>query len=136
MNIFTSSSYVERDGPLNQNSDFDIGNFLIGIVAFIIFIGILLYLAWPDLRIHTMVYEKPDDLKYNGTICQLCFSEYQKGATLKVLSCDHHIHDDCITKWFIHKRSCPVCRYDEYFAQAAQIRRDPFKKLWKLCCCE
>jgi hypothetical protein len=48
--------------------------------------------------------------KYTDTDCIVCLEEYKINDGVKILSCKHYFHTDCIEQWFDVNRSCPMCR--------------------------
>ena len=45
--------------------------------------------------------------------CAICVDEFVNGALVRVLSCGHTFHSECIDKWFIRYSSlCPLCKRD------------------------
>lgn len=70
-------------------------------------------------KIFTKKY--PISRRYNENIqldgehrCSICFCDYEKGESVRILSCSHgikhHYHTSCIDKWFQTSCSCPTCR--------------------------
>lgn len=48
--------------------------------------------------------------KYNND-CVICIEEFNEKDTIEVMvSCQHSFHTDCINKWYLQKRNCPICR--------------------------
>lgn len=42
--------------------------------------------------------------------CPICYDDYS-GNDLRVInSCNHAFHSECIDRWFIGNRTCPMCR--------------------------
>ena len=41
--------------------------------------------------------------------CIICFCEYKKNESIKILSCGHVYHENCINKWFLRSYTCPIC---------------------------
>ncbi|GFP92819.1 E3 ubiquitin ligase big brother [Phtheirospermum japonicum] len=41
--------------------------------------------------------------------CVICQVEYEQGEQLVTLHCDHLYHEDCIAKWLLIKKICPIC---------------------------
>jgi hypothetical protein len=48
--------------------------------------------------------------KYNEIDCVICLEEYKIQDSIKILSCKHYFHTDCIEQWLNINRSCPMCR--------------------------
>lgn len=57
------------------------------------------------------LFSKLTGLK-NETMCSICFEDFQNNDTVRILPCNHYYHDNCISKWFETKTTCPICRYD------------------------
>ena len=53
--------------------------------------------------------KQPNDNNYK---CTICLSEFQIGELESTLPCLHMYHTECIEKWIIRNRWCPVCKYD------------------------
>ena len=35
--------------------------------------------------------------------------QYEEGENLRTLICNHVFHKDCVDKWLVEKRKCPLC---------------------------
>ncbi|KAI8989478.1 hypothetical protein BDB01DRAFT_782027 [Pilobolus umbonatus] len=47
----------------------------------------------------------------NSEGCQVCLSNYQSEDDLRILSCHHGFHKECIDKWLTEGQNrCPLCR--------------------------
>ncbi|KAL4590577.1 hypothetical protein LXL04_003511 [Taraxacum kok-saghyz] len=44
--------------------------------------------------------------------CCICLSQYEDGAELHSLPCNHHFHATCIVKWLKMNATCPLCKYN------------------------
>lgn len=43
--------------------------------------------------------------------CVICFEEFKDEDKLRLLSCNHFFHPECVDKWLIaHSNKCPCCR--------------------------
>ncbi|XP_065855515.1 E3 ubiquitin protein ligase RIE1-like isoform X2 [Euphorbia lathyris] len=44
--------------------------------------------------------------------CCICLCQYDDGAELSTLPCNHHFHSTCIIKWLKMNATCPLCKYN------------------------
>ncbi|PAV85608.1 hypothetical protein WR25_08229 isoform A [Diploscapter pachys] len=44
--------------------------------------------------------------------CTVCLDEFQNGEEVRTLKCAHLFHVNCIDKWLVYNKKCPVCRLD------------------------
>ncbi|KAK7394851.1 hypothetical protein VNO78_15392 [Psophocarpus tetragonolobus] len=44
--------------------------------------------------------------------CCICLSDYDDGAELRELPCNHHFHCTCIDKWLLINATCPLCKFN------------------------
>jgi hypothetical protein len=44
------------------------------------------------------------------TRCTICLEEFKSDVKIKILSCNHLYHVDCITRWLSSHLQCPCCR--------------------------
>lgn len=51
------------------------------------------------------------NIKKMNKCCSICLDDYEEITKVKILSCKHAFHSDCITKWLTEENyKCPVCR--------------------------
>ncbi|MCL7049002.1 hypothetical protein MKW94_011406 [Papaver nudicaule] len=43
--------------------------------------------------------------------CDLCFKDFEDGDVLRLLPCNHLLHD-CVDEWLVSQSTCPLCRFD------------------------
>ena len=43
-------------------------------------------------------------------VCSICMNTYETDKNCQMLPCKHEFHAWCVQKWFMMKRSCPLCR--------------------------
>ncbi|KAJ2629600.1 hypothetical protein H4R22_003225 [Coemansia sp. RSA 1290] len=52
-------------------------------------------------------------LHYASPECSICLVPYEDGETVRILSCDHVYHTNCIDVWLTKRSSkCPICKLD------------------------
>jgi hypothetical protein len=44
--------------------------------------------------------------------CTVCLMDFETGDELRSLNCTHFFHVDCIDRWLVYNKKCPVCRVD------------------------
>ena len=47
--------------------------------------------------------------KNMGKICAICLDKFIIGKEILTLPCFHFFHVDCISKWMMIKKNCPIC---------------------------
>ncbi|KAJ5915304.1 hypothetical protein N7454_011058 [Penicillium verhagenii] len=61
-----------------------------------------------DLTILWQVFETERDNQ--DQTCTICREDVDLRAFVKLLSCGHWFHPNCISQWFISNSTCPICR--------------------------
>jgi hypothetical protein len=44
--------------------------------------------------------------------CTVCLSDFETGDEVRTLNCSHLFHTECIDRWLIYNKKCPVCRVE------------------------
>ena len=57
----------------------------------------------PDL----VDYEVVTDL--NARECIICLESFECGDHATLIRCGHMYHTTCLYRWFVKKKTCPIC---------------------------
>ncbi|CAN1342543.1 E3 ubiquitin-protein ligase BIG BROTHER [Linum perenne] len=57
--------------------------------------------------------------KKSGERCVICQMRYKRGEKQTKLPCKHTYHSECITKWLVINKVCPVCN-NEVFGEESR----------------
>uniref|UniRef100_A0A914Y003 RING-type domain-containing protein n=1 Tax=Panagrolaimus superbus TaxID=310955 RepID=A0A914Y003_9BILA len=44
--------------------------------------------------------------------CTVCLSDFETGDEVRTLNCSHIFHTECIDRWLIYNKKCPICRVE------------------------
>uniref|UniRef100_A0A3B3U9S7 RING-type E3 ubiquitin transferase n=1 Tax=Poecilia latipinna TaxID=48699 RepID=A0A3B3U9S7_9TELE len=44
----------------------------------------------------------------SSPVCAICLEEFQEGQNLRIISCAHEFHRDCVDPWLMQHRTCPL----------------------------
>ncbi|XP_067393823.1 E3 ubiquitin-protein ligase RNF43 [Emydura macquarii macquarii] len=65
----------------------------------------------------------------SAPICAVCLEEFSEGQELRIISCAHEFHRECVDPWLEQHHTCPLCMFNiiggAAFAQPAQSRQSP-----------
>ncbi|KAJ2594541.1 hypothetical protein GGF39_004171 [Coemansia sp. RSA 1721] len=63
-------------------------------------------------------------LRYASPECTICLVSYEKADVVRILSCSHTYHADCIDVWLTERSArCPICKMDIRQALGLEKRR-------------
>lgn len=69
-----------------------------------------------DSNIYCDSEEETVDIHYyKDTTCVICLGDYEAGERLRILSCQHAFHAECIDSWLLNPTAssvCPTCKSD------------------------
>ncbi|XP_077693077.1 E3 ubiquitin-protein ligase RNF43 [Eretmochelys imbricata] len=65
----------------------------------------------------------------SAPICAICLEEFSEGQELRIISCSHEFHRECVDPWLQQHHTCPLCMFNiiegAAFAQPAHLRQNP-----------
>ncbi|KAM4696101.1 E3 ubiquitin-protein ligase RNF128 [Rhinophrynus dorsalis] len=48
----------------------------------------------------------------DGDSCAVCIETYKPNDVVRILTCNHFFHKNCIDPWLLEHRTCPMCKCD------------------------
>jgi len=54
----------------------------------------------------------PDVPEQERERCTVCLVDFETGDDIRSLHCTHMFHVDCIDRWLVYNKKCPICRID------------------------
>ncbi|XP_053329722.1 E3 ubiquitin-protein ligase RNF128 isoform X2 [Spea bombifrons] len=48
----------------------------------------------------------------DGDSCAVCIDTYKPNDVVRILTCNHFFHKNCIDPWLLEHRTCPMCKCD------------------------
>ncbi|KAE8584473.1 hypothetical protein XENTR_v10020980 [Xenopus tropicalis] len=48
----------------------------------------------------------------DGDSCAVCIEPYKPSDVVRILTCNHFFHKNCIDPWLLEHRTCPMCKCD------------------------
>ncbi|NXL34476.1 RN128 ligase, partial [Glaucidium brasilianum] len=48
----------------------------------------------------------------DGDSCAVCIEQYKPNDVVRILTCNHLFHKNCIDPWLLEHRTCPMCKCD------------------------
>lgn len=60
-----------------------------------------------------MAYAKDPTLPEQETErCTVCLTDFENADEVRALNCSHVFHIECIDRWLVYNKKCPVCRVE------------------------
>ncbi|NXG45750.1 RNF43 ligase, partial [Psilopogon haemacephalus] len=48
----------------------------------------------------------------SAPVCAICLEEFSDGQELRIISCSHEFHRDCVDPWLQQHHTCPLCMFN------------------------
>ncbi|KAM6970624.1 E3 ubiquitin-protein ligase RNF43 [Aplochiton taeniatus] len=48
----------------------------------------------------------------SSPLCAICLEDFQEGQNLRIISCAHEFHKECVDPWLLQHRTCPLCMHN------------------------
>ncbi|OCT65941.1 E3 ubiquitin-protein ligase RNF128-like isoform X2 [Xenopus laevis] len=67
--------------------------------------------AFSKLQLRT-IKQGDKVLGPGGDSCAVCIEPYKPSDVVRILTCNHFFHKNCIDPWLLEHRTCPMCKCD------------------------
>ncbi|XP_072231499.1 E3 ubiquitin-protein ligase RNF43 isoform X2 [Leuresthes tenuis] len=64
----------------------------------------------------------------SSPVCAICLEEFQDGQHLRIISCAHEFHKDCVDPWLLQHRTCPLCMHN-IMGSERQLQRNRHQQI-------
>ncbi|NXY16234.1 RNF43 ligase, partial [Atrichornis clamosus] len=48
----------------------------------------------------------------SAPVCAICLEEFSEGQELRIISCSHEFHRECVDPWLQQHHTCPLCMFN------------------------
>jgi hypothetical protein len=76
--------------------------------------------AFGQLQVRVLK-EGDEELNPSGDSCVVCFEPYKVNDIVRILTCKHFFHKNCIDPWILAHGTCPMCKCDILKALGIQV---------------
>ncbi|XP_051008333.1 E3 ubiquitin-protein ligase RNF133 [Acomys russatus] len=76
--------------------------------------------AFSQLQVRVLK-EGDEEVSANADNCVICFEPYKPNDTIRILTCNHFFHKNCIDPWILAHGTCPMCKCDILKALGIQV---------------
>ncbi|XP_077629393.1 E3 ubiquitin-protein ligase RNF133 [Crocuta crocuta] len=76
--------------------------------------------AFGQLQLRVLK-EGDEEISPNAESCVVCFELYKANDTVRILTCKHFFHKNCIDPWILAHGTCPMCKCDILKALGIQV---------------
>lgn len=76
--------------------------------------------AFGQLQLRVLK-EGDEEITPNGDSCVVCFELYKPNDIVRILTCKHFFHKNCIDPWILAHGTCPMCKCDILKALGIQV---------------
>uniref|UniRef100_A0A8C6YX12 E3 ubiquitin-protein ligase RNF43 n=1 Tax=Nothoprocta perdicaria TaxID=30464 RepID=A0A8C6YX12_NOTPE len=60
----------------------------------------------------------------SAPVCAVCLEEFSEGQELRIISCSHEFHRECVDPWLQQHHTCPLCMFNILGRTPALAPRD------------
>ncbi|XP_035313276.1 E3 ubiquitin-protein ligase RNF133 isoform X1 [Cricetulus griseus] len=76
--------------------------------------------AFGQLQVRVLK-EGDEEVSPNADSCVICFEPYKPNDSVRILTCKHFFHKNCIDPWILTHGTCPMCKCDILKALGIQV---------------
>ncbi|XP_028618362.1 E3 ubiquitin-protein ligase RNF133 [Grammomys surdaster] len=76
--------------------------------------------AFGQLQVR-ILKEGDEEVNPNADSCVICFEAYKPNEIVRILTCKHFFHKNCVDPWILAHGTCPMCKCDILKALGIQM---------------